>query len=54
MRQTNKILLITMIFTLIVVPGLSVAKTTMIPASFAELAEHAKPGVVNIQTVKTI
>ncbi len=54
MRQTNKILLITMIFTLIVVPVISVAKTAMVPASFAELAEHAKPGVVNIQTVKTI
>ena len=30
------------------------AKTRMVPASFSELAEHAKPGVVNIQTVKTI
>ncbi|MDA3915511.1 MAG: Do family serine endopeptidase [Deltaproteobacteria bacterium] len=54
MRQTNKILFIFMVFTLIVVPVIGAAETAMVPASFAKLAEEAKPGVVNIQTVKTI
>jgi len=54
MRQINRILFIFMVFALIGLPVISVAKTAMVPASFAELAEHAKPGVVNIQTVKTI
>jgi len=54
MRQTNKILFIFMVFTLMVVPVIGAANTTMVPASFAELAKEAKPGVVNIQTVKTI
>jgi len=43
-----------MVFIFIIVPVIGMAKTTMVPASFAELAEHAKPGVVNIQTEKTI
>jgi serine protease Do len=30
------------------------AKVPMVPASFSQLAEQARPGVVNIQTVKTI
>jgi serine protease Do len=37
--------------------GLSVAKETpglLIPESFSQLAEKARPGVVNIRTVKTI
>ena len=29
-------------------------KTVMVPANFSELAEKAKPGVVNIRTVKTV
>jgi len=54
MRKTNKIVFIFMVFIFIIVPVIGMAKTTMVPASFAELAEHAKPGVVNIQTEKTI
>ncbi len=30
------------------------AKTTLVPVNFTELAKTAKPGVVNIRTVKTI
>jgi len=30
------------------------AKTTMVPVNFTELAKDAKPGVVNVRTVKTI
>ncbi len=54
MRKTNKIVFIFIVFIFIIVPVIGMAKTAMVPASFAELAEHAKPGVVNIQTVKTI
>ncbi len=54
MRKTNKIVFIFMVFTFIIVPVIGMAETAMVPASFVELAEHAKPGVVNIQTVKTI
>jgi serine protease Do len=35
-------------------PALAAQKHQMIPASFADLAVQAKPGVVNIQTVKTV
>ncbi len=54
MRQVNKKLFITVIITLIALPVISQAKTAMVPASFAKLAEQSKEGVVNIQTVKTI
>ena len=54
MRKTNKIVFIFIVFIFIIVPVIGMATTAMVPASFAELAEHAKPGVVNIQTVKTI
>ena len=43
-----------MIFGLWAFPALSGAKTRMVPANFSDLAQQAKPGVVNIQTVKTI
>nr|WP_319493548.1 Do family serine endopeptidase [uncultured Desulfobacter sp.] len=43
-----------MLFGLLAFPALSGAKTRMVPANFSELAQQAKPGVVNIQTVKTI
>ena len=35
-------------------PALAAQKHQMIPASFSDLALQAKPGVVNIQTVKTV
>lgn len=38
----------------LVVPAMAAASVPMVPASFSELAEQAKTGVVNIQTVKTI
>lgn len=36
------------------IPLISSAAVPMVPASFSKLAEQAKPGVVNIQTVKNI
>ncbi len=53
MKQTNKILFIIMVVALLAMPAVA-ASIKMVPAGFAELAEQAKPGVVNIQTVKTI
>ena len=35
------------------VPAVSAAEAVMVPVNFTELAEKAKPGVVNIRTVKT-
>jgi len=57
MKLKYKILFIIMVICLLTVPVM--AKTSqnnarMVPVSFAELAKQAKPGVVNIQTVKTI
>ncbi|MCG8551875.1 MAG: Do family serine endopeptidase [Desulfobacterales bacterium] len=43
-----------MLFGLLAFPALSGAGTRMVPANFSQLAQQAKPGVVNIQTVKTI
>ncbi|WP_300458531.1 Do family serine endopeptidase [Desulfobacula sp.] len=57
MKQIHKLLIGVIIFSLLAFPVM--AKTSdvpvkMVPASFAELAKQAKPGVVNIQTVKNI
>ena len=57
MRQINKVLFIMMLIALMAAPAFAKnnSKTTrMVPSSFAELAKQAKPGVVNIQTVKKI
>ena len=35
------------------VPAVSASEAVMVPVNFTELAEKAKPGVVNIRTVKT-
>ncbi|WP_321493229.1 Do family serine endopeptidase [uncultured Desulfobacter sp.] len=43
-----------MLLGLLAFPALSGAQTRMVPANFTQLAQQAKPGVVNIQTVKTI
>jgi len=53
-KQIRMITACLMFFGLLVFPALSGAQTRMIPANFSQLAEQAKPGVVNIQTVKTI
>lgn len=47
-------LLVLIVLGLVMVPGLVQAAVPMVPANFSDLAEQAKPGVVNIQTVKTI
>ncbi len=54
MKQINKLILGFIIFSLVAFPAAGMAKTAMVPASFEALAKAAKPGVVNIQTVKTI
>ena len=57
MKQINKIFFVIMVISLITAPAFAKKKsktTQMVPISFAELAREAKPGVVNIQTVKTI
>ncbi len=57
MKQIDKLLIAVIVFGLLITPVM--AKTNhstvrMVPASFSELAKQAKPGVVNIQTVKII
>ena len=53
-RKINFILLI-MLSCLMALPAISFAKSVpMVPASFSELADQARPAVVNIRTVKTI
>jgi serine protease Do len=38
----------------VTVPEAAAAEAVMVPVNFTELAEKAKPGVVNIRTVKTV
>ncbi len=55
MKQIKqRIMMVIVVLGLAVVPALSQAAVPMVPASFSNLAEQAKPGVVNIQTMKTI
>ncbi|SDU35760.1 Do family serine endopeptidase [Desulfobacula phenolica] len=57
MKQINKLLIAVIVFGLLNTPVMaknSHSNIRMVPASFSELAKQAKPGVVNIQTVKNI
>ncbi|MCP4721816.1 MAG: trypsin-like serine protease, partial [Desulfobacteraceae bacterium] len=56
MGYIKQILLAITIISLFVLPATAAENqpTQMVPISFSQLAEHAKTGVVNIQTVKTI
>ena len=60
MRKVSQCLsMLILSLTLLVTPGwgLSLAKADdvpMVPANFSQLAEMARPGVVNIRTVRTI
>ncbi len=56
MGYIKQILLAITITSLFVLPATAAENqpTQMVPISFSQLAEHAKTGVVNIQTVKTI
>jgi len=57
MKQVNKIFFIIIVVALMAAPAIAkenYESTRMVPISFAKLAKQAKPGVVNIQTVKTI
>ncbi len=52
MKQIQKIMVAVFIVALAALPAM--AATRMIPATFSELADMAKPGVVNIQTTKNV
>ncbi len=57
MKQINKIFFILIVACLLSVPAAATKKQDnirMIPSGFSQLAKQAKPGVVNIQTVKTV
>ncbi len=56
MKQMKFIFLAIITMGLLTLPALAVENQSvqMVPASFSSLAQMAKPGVVNIQTVKTI
>jgi len=57
MRLKYKIIFTIIVICLLTVPAMAKIgqdDARMIPVSFTELAKQAKPGVVNIQTVKTI
>jgi serine protease Do len=56
MGYIRHIILAIFITGLTVLPAMAAdsGSTQMVPVSFSQLAEHAKTGVVNIQTVKTI
>jgi serine protease Do len=57
MKQISKIFFIIIVVALMAAPVIAKKNhesNRMMPVSFAKLAKQAKPGVVNIQTVKTI
>ncbi|MBT3387551.1 MAG: peptidase, partial [Desulfobacula sp.] len=57
MKLKYKILFAVIVVGLLTLPVMAKTNpnsTQMVPISFAELAKQAKPGVVNIQTVKNI
>ncbi len=58
-RSYHKVVIILALAAILIMPGMgivskSLADTTMVPVNFTQLAKNAKPGVVNIRTVKTI
>lgn len=57
MKQIHKFIFVLMTVCFLAVPGMAKSgldPVHMIPAGFSALAEQVKPGVVNIQTVKTV
>lgn len=54
MRYMKQILMVIVISGLFSLPVAAEQMTQMVPSNFSNLAEHAKTGVVNIQTVKII
>lgn len=57
MKRINTLSIIGLMIIFLVIPVALLAKSEpvqMVPASFAQLAEKAKPSVVNIQTVKNV
>ena len=54
MKNVNRYIMVIALVFFLMVPVVSFAKVNMVPAGFSELAENARPAVVNIRTVKTI
>ena len=54
MRNVKKQMMIFVLVLSLMVPVVSFARVNMVPADFSQLAENARPAVVNIRTVKTI
>ena len=54
MKNVNKYIMLIALVCSLLVPVVSFATVNMVPAGFSELAEDARPAVVNIRTVKTI
>ncbi|HCY86184.1 MAG TPA: peptidase [Desulfobacteraceae bacterium] len=56
-KTTQRYIVLCFVFALLTLPALSATAAEavpMVPASFSKLADQAKTGVVNIQTVKTL
>lgn len=53
-KLIHRYIMVSLIVTLSVLSASVFAAVPMVPASFSELADQAKTGVVNIQTVKTL
>ena len=54
MKSVYRLVMAVLLAGLVATPSAFAKITPMVPASFADLAKEARPGVVNIQTVKTI
>jgi serine protease Do len=56
MQKKKKIILsfFSIVITLLLLQGVGISSTQMVPVDFSQLAQRAKPAVVNISTVKTI
>ena len=54
MKSVYRLVMAVFLAGLVIAPQAFAKVTPMVPASFADLAKEARPGVVNIQTVKTI
>lgn len=54
MKSVYRLVMAVFLAGLLAAPSAFARTTPMVPASFADLAKEARPGVVNIQTVKTI
>ena len=52
MKNLKKQMMVIALVLTLMVPVISFARVNMVPADFSQLAEDARPAVVNIRTVK--